>query len=235
MADRTPPTRNVLTRDYIATVALDLIDRIGLGKFSMRKLGAELGADPMAAYRHYADQEDLYDGIAELLFDALETDALPWDGDWRDLCSAYCERLRDTLLQHPHAVTVFASRPVRSPASIATGNRMIAKLQDADFTPAEALQIARCLREFTIGHALTMAVVALGAGDRSRKPAPADPTYNLLAEAADAEAQSDAEAEADAEAKAGAARAGAGGHFRLGLQAMLDGFSAGRGRSRGRR
>jgi hypothetical protein len=80
-----------------------------------------------------------------------------------------------------------------------------------------------------------MAVVALGAGHRSRKPAPADPTYNLLAEAADAEAKADAEAAADAGAKAGAARAGTGGHFGLGLHAMLDGFSAGRGRTRGRR
>ena len=36
MADRTPPTRTVLNRGYIATVALELIDRIGLAKFSMR-------------------------------------------------------------------------------------------------------------------------------------------------------------------------------------------------------
>ncbi|MFG1620707.1 hypothetical protein [Kribbella sp. NPDC049227] len=103
------------------------------------------------------------------------------------------------------------------------------------------------MREFTIGHALTMAVVALGAGHRSRKPAPADPTYNLLAETADAEAKANAEATTDAEAKAdaeattdagakaGAARAGTGGHFGLGLHAMLDGFSAGRGRTRARR
>jgi AcrR family transcriptional regulator len=215
MADRTPPTRTVLNRDYIATMALDLIDRIGLAKFSMRKLGAELGVDPMAVYRHYTDQEALYDGIAELLFDHLDTDSLPWTKDWRKLCTAYCERLRDTLLEHPHAVTVFASRPVRSPAAIATGNRMIETLRDAGFTPARALQLARCLNEFTVGHVLTMAVISLGAERRSRKPAPSEPAYNLLAEAAD-----------------GAPR---GDHFRLGVTAMLHGFSAGFGRTRGRR
>jgi AcrR family transcriptional regulator len=215
MADRTPPTRTVLNRDYIATVALDLIDRIGLAKFSMRKLGAELSVDPMAVYRHYADQEALYDGIAELLFEQLDTDALPWARDWRDLCTAYCERLRATLLDHPHAVTVFASRPVRSPRAIATGNRMIETLRDAGFTPGHALQLTRCLREFTIGHALTMAVITLGAEVRSRKPNPADPTYNLLAEAADATPP--------------------GAHFQFGLNALLVGFAADLERTRARR
>lgn len=215
MTDRTPPTRTVLNREYIATVALDLIDRIGLAKFSMRKLGAELGADPMAAYRHYTDQEDLYDGIAELLFDQLDTDSLPWAKGWQDLSAAYCIRLRDTLLKHPHAVTVFASRPVRSPAAIAAGNRMIETISDAGFSTADALRITRCLREFTIGHALTIAVLTLGADRRSRKPAPADPAYNLLAEAADGAAPGD--------------------HFEVGLTALLDGFSADRGRTRGRR
>jgi AcrR family transcriptional regulator len=215
MADRTPPTRTVLNRKYIATVALDLIDQIGLAKFSMRKLGAELGVDPMAVYRHYTDQEALYDGVAELLFDQLDSDSLPWAKGWRHLCTMYCERLRTTLLDHPHAVTVFASRPVRSPAAIATGNRMIETMRHAGFTPARALQLTRCLREFTIGHALSMAVITLGASVRSRKPSPADPTYNLLAEAADATPS--------------------GAHFQFGLNAMLDGFIADLERTRRRR
>ncbi|TDW15829.1 TetR/AcrR family transcriptional regulator C-terminal domain-containing protein [Kribbella kalugense] len=215
MPDRTPPTRPALNREYIAEVALDLIDRIGLATFSMRKLGAELGADPMAAYRHFADQEDLYDGIAELLFDRLDADSLPWATEWTELATAYCERLRTTLLEHPQAVTVFASRPVRSPAAIGTGNRMLESLQAAGFGPADALRITRCLREYTIGHALTMAVPTVDARRRSRKPAPTDPAYNLLAEAADG--------------------ATPGDHFDPGLQAMLNGFSAGRGRTRGRR
>jgi AcrR family transcriptional regulator len=203
----------VLNREYIATVALELIDEIGLAKFSMRKLGAELGADPMAAYRHYTDQEDLYDAIAELLFDRLDSDSLPWASGWREVSAAYCERLRETLLAHPNAVALFASRPVRSPAAIATGSRMIELLQASGFEPADALRLTRCLREFTIGHALTMAVLALGAGhsngtSRSRKPAPEDPTYNLLAEAADG--------------------ATPGDHFEPGLNALLNGFSADR-------
>lgn len=97
-------------------------------------------------------------------------------------------RLRDILLRHPHAVQVFATRPVRSSASIDTGVKMLTKLHAAGIPSADALRITRCLREFTIGHALAIAVTKLGAERRSRKPRPDSPDYNLLAEAAEAAA-----------------------------------------------
>ncbi|WP_053731530.1 TetR/AcrR family transcriptional regulator C-terminal domain-containing protein [Nocardia sp. NRRL S-836] len=199
------PTRPALNREYIAAMALVLIDDIGRDKFSMRKLGAELGVDLMAVYRYFTDQEALFDGIADTLFTELDVEALPWAGPWRDLAEQYTRRLRDVLLAHPRAVTVFATRPVRSPAAIETGDRMITLMTEAGFTPGDALRVLRCLREFTVGHALIQAVLQLGGERRSRKPAPESPEYNLLARGAD--------------------EAGADGHFDLGLTAMLDSFA----------
>jgi AcrR family transcriptional regulator len=200
-----PPTRPALNREYLATAALALIDAEGLRKFSMRRLGAVLGVDPMAAYRHFEDQEALFDGIAEALFAEIEVEGLPWDAPWPELAAQYCRRLRDVLLQHPHAVSVFATRPVRSSTSIDMGVRAMAKLQDAGLRPATALGILRCLREFTVGHALTVSILRLGAERRSRKPNKDSPHYNLLAQAADQTAPDD--------------------HFEAGLQAMLRGFA----------
>jgi len=200
-----PPTRPTLSREYIAAMALALVDDIGLDKFSMRKLGAELGVDPMAVYRYFADQEDLFDGVAETLFAEVDVDTLPWNEPWRVLLEQYAHRLRDTLLAHPHAVTIFATRPLRSRASIDAGNRMIELMTNAGFTPGVALQVLRCVREFVVGHALTLAVRHLGGEGRSRKPAPESPEYNLLAKSDD--------------------EAGPEDHFSLGLTAMLDSFA----------
>ncbi|MFI6600887.1 TetR/AcrR family transcriptional regulator [Nonomuraea sp. NPDC050536] len=200
------PTRPALSRAYIAGVALSLIDTLGPARFSMRKLGAELGADPMAVYHYFDDQEALFDAVAELLFDETDTGSLPWDGPWRELLEATYRRLRDTLLAHPHAVPIFASRPVRSAPAIAVGDRTITILRDAGFSPGLALQVTRALRDFTVGHAMAIAAVRLGAQRRSKKPAAGAPDYNLLAESADA--------------------AGIEEHFDLGLRAMLDGFDA---------
>lgn len=207
---RTPTPRITLSRERIVEVALALIDEIGLQAFSMRKLGAKLGADPMAVYRHLSDQEGLYDAIAERLFDQVDVDSLPWEDDWRVPIETYCHRLRDVLLEHPRAVTVFATRPIRSDNAIAAGERMMRRLTAAGFDAAEALALLRCVREFTVGHALSVAVSQLDGARRSRKPEPGAPNYNLLAEGADT--------------------APADGHFASGLTALLDGFAHGSGR-----
>ncbi|MEU4229720.1 TetR/AcrR family transcriptional regulator C-terminal domain-containing protein [Nonomuraea sp. NPDC026600] len=193
-----------LSQDYIAGVALSVIDSMGLGKFSMRKLGAEIGVDPMAVYYYFEDQEALFDAVAELLFDEFDVDSLPWRGSWRALLERSYGRMRDTLVAHPHAVPVFASRPIRSAKAIATGNQTLASLREAGFAPEVALQMTRSLRDYTIGHAMGLAAVQLGARRRSRKPEPGAPGYDLLAESADA--------------------VGIDQHFDLGLTAMLDGF-----------
>ncbi|GAA1643939.1 TetR/AcrR family transcriptional regulator C-terminal domain-containing protein [Nonomuraea maheshkhaliensis] len=204
-----PPTRPTLTREYLAAAALALIDTHGLRKFSMRKLGTAVGFDPMAVHRYYADQEDLFGGVAEAMFAEIDAGTLPWDGPWRQPARDYCLRLRDTLLRHPRAVQVFATRPVRSPTSIDTGVKMLTKLRDDGISPAQALRLFRRLREFTIGHALSIATTTLGAGRRSRKPERGSPDYNLLAEAADATTLDD--------------------HFEAGLTALLHGFDTSNG------
>ncbi len=169
----------------------------------MRRLGRELGADPMAAYRHFTDQQDLFDEIAAAMFTELAMEELPWHGDWRELMRAYGHRVRSVLRRHPNAVPVFATRPVRSPQAVDTGNRMITLLRDAGFEPSVALRVARCVGEYVSGHMLSWTAAAVAAV-RSRKPAPGGPDYNLLAAAADGSAGTD--------------------HFDLGLTAMLDGF-----------
>ena len=200
------PVRAPLTRESIVAAALDLIDADGLAKFSMRRLGAALRVDPMAVYRHIEDQEALFDAIAEAIFDELDVASLPWEGTWREVSQEYCRRLRDALLRHPNAVTIFVTRPIRSQTSIDTGVKMITKLRDTGFPADRSLQIIRCLREYTLGHALNVAVLRLGAASRSRKPHPGDPDYNALAEAADVTEPDD--------------------HFEPGLTAMLNGFQS---------
>lgn len=140
-----------------------------------------------------------------MLFEEVAVAGLPWSLSWRELGDAFVRRMRDTLLAHPEAVLIFATRPVRSGSAIENGNRMVSVLQAAGFAPEAALQMLRCLIEFTIGHMLGISPVRLGGRRRSRKPDPGSPSYNLLAQSADG--------------------AGVHDHFELGLAAMLDGFA----------
>ena len=57
---RRPATRSEPLRvDDIVDAAIALIARSGLAGLSMRKLGAELGVDPMAVYHHVTDKRAL--------------------------------------------------------------------------------------------------------------------------------------------------------------------------------
>src|SRR6185503_19800211 len=55
-----PPKKTVepqrLTRDRIVDEALALVDREGADALTLRNLGAALGVDPTAVYRHFRDK-----------------------------------------------------------------------------------------------------------------------------------------------------------------------------------
>src|SRR3954470_17822083 len=109
-ARRTPDAGTIARR------ALAVLDEVGHAGFSMRRLGADLGVDPMAVYRRFADQEALFDGVAAALFDEVDVAALPWAGSWREILEGFCRRLGDVLLGYPPAGGVYTTRAGRSPA-----------------------------------------------------------------------------------------------------------------------
>ena len=67
-----PVNREPLGRVRIVTAALGVIDREGLVGLSMRRLGAELGVEGMALYRHYPQKEAILDQVVELVLSDLK-------------------------------------------------------------------------------------------------------------------------------------------------------------------
>ena len=61
-----------LTRQRIVTAALEIVDREGLAALSMRRLGSELGVDPMAAYYHIPNKDALLDAIVEAVMAEID-------------------------------------------------------------------------------------------------------------------------------------------------------------------
>jgi len=93
--------RERLDRRRILEAALAVVDRDGLEALSMRRLGSELGADPMAAYHHVGDKDRLYDGIAELLW--AEVARPTADDDPFEALRTLARSLRDLFRRHPAA------------------------------------------------------------------------------------------------------------------------------------
>jgi len=64
-------TRRPLSRLRIAQAALAIVDRDGLEALSMRRLGAELGVEGMAIYRHFPNKAAVLAGVVEVLLGEL--------------------------------------------------------------------------------------------------------------------------------------------------------------------
>ena len=100
------PTRPALSRDYILRTALALIDRDGVEALSMRKLGAEMGVDPMAIYHYLPSKAVLLDGVVELLYSEVRPLELAASASWTEAAAAAMRAFRATLRAHPRAVAI---------------------------------------------------------------------------------------------------------------------------------
>ena len=94
-------TRRRLDRRQVLESALAVVDREGLEALNMRRLGTELGVDPMALYHYVESKDRLLDGIAELLWEEV---ARPPDGDDPiAVLRRLARSLRDLFRKHPAA------------------------------------------------------------------------------------------------------------------------------------
>lgn len=104
-----------LTPDRIVDTAITVADRDGLDGLSMRRLGAELGVDPMSIYHHVRDK----DRLRALMIERIVAGIQPVrEGEWTDALRRTLLAARATMLQHPWAAKVLADGVEPTPAVI---------------------------------------------------------------------------------------------------------------------
>ena len=131
--------RAQLTREHIVETALALVDREGPKALSMRRLGAELGADPMAVYYYLPNKEALLDGIVEAVMAeiSLDIDDPTAPAEERVMCAA--RAYRDVMLAHVNALPIVLTRGPRTPGAMRPVELLIRILRDAGLSPTQAM------------------------------------------------------------------------------------------------
>jgi TetR/AcrR family transcriptional regulator, tetracycline repressor protein len=152
---RRPGRPPLLAREQVLACALGIVDRDGLTALTMRRLGTELGVDPMAVYRHVGGKSGLYDGVVEHVF--AQVDLPPRRGDWPGDLAAIARALRTTLLAHPSALSLLGTRPPATPASFRIIEAAVTVLLDAGFSPQDAADGVDCTGRLVVGHVLAQA------------------------------------------------------------------------------
>jgi TetR/AcrR family tetracycline transcriptional repressor len=137
--DASQAPRTPLTRESIVCAALALVDREGLPALSMRRLGAELGVDPMAIYYYVSNKEALLDAIVEAVMADIDlgVDDPGSPPEERIMCAA--RAYRDVMLAHPKALPIVLSRGPRTPGAMRPVELLVGILRDAGLSPTQAM------------------------------------------------------------------------------------------------
>ncbi|MCP2337672.1 TetR/AcrR family transcriptional regulator C-terminal domain-containing protein [Actinomadura rupiterrae] len=139
-----------LTRERVLDAALALVDRDGLAKLSMRRLGAELGVEAMTLYHYVPNKDALLDGVIEQVIAGAEPQPAP-GLDW---IAEFARSLRRELLAHPRVVPLLASRPISTPGGLDMLERALEALAGVGLSPLEAACLLNAVATFTVGHVL---------------------------------------------------------------------------------
>jgi AcrR family transcriptional regulator len=145
--------RAPLTRELVLKTALGLADRGGLESLSMRKLGQELGVEAMALYYHFANKDELLDGIVDLVWAEID---LPIAGeDWRIAMRRRAISVHDVLARHRWAIGLMESRRNPGPENLRHHDAVIGTLRAAGFEMAMVAHAYSLLDGYIYGYALT--------------------------------------------------------------------------------
>ncbi|GAA2749971.1 TetR/AcrR family transcriptional regulator C-terminal domain-containing protein [Kitasatospora cinereorecta] len=155
---RDSPAGGKLSRERVLACALEIIDREGIERMSMRRLARALGHDPMSLYRYAPNKAALLDGVAETVLSELVVDSD--DPDWKAQLRSVARQFRGIALAHPHVVPLLVTRPLATPLALRPLGTLrpleatLALLTRAGFSAPDALHVYRALFGLLHGHVL---------------------------------------------------------------------------------
>ncbi|RFU49071.1 TetR/AcrR family transcriptional regulator C-terminal domain-containing protein [Paraburkholderia sp. DHOC27] len=131
-------------------MALDLIDREGLERCSMRRIGQELGVEAMALYHHFKSKADLLDAVLELLASQIH---IPERGSCTPIERIrVCMRsYRQLAVRHPRAFTLLAGRRFKTHGAFDIYEKVLCMYADCGLSPERQAHWFRLIGGFANG------------------------------------------------------------------------------------
>jgi AcrR family transcriptional regulator len=176
--------RRELSREVILDAAEALIDREGDSALTFRRLGATLGVDPTAAYRHFRNKDELLLALGDrLLGEAMDTGrhGLPADANWRLVLGTAAQALRNTLVRHPKLATLISIRVTQGEHEARGIEWGLAALAGTGLSEREVVGVQRAFADTVLAWcAFSASYLGLPAEAKARDQAAWATTYSQL-------------------------------------------------------
>jgi AcrR family transcriptional regulator len=175
-AEEAPRAR--LDRERIVDAAEAIVRAEGVGRLTLRRIGAELGADPTAVYRHFRNKQELLIHLADRLF-GTEPELDP-DLGWRDTFKAELRHSLDRYRSHPDLARLLAVQPDDTPSLQAIAEWTLARLAERGLSPRDAARVHQLIESYVVGTGLYYALIENADDPRLRDPDAMRRVYAML-------------------------------------------------------
>ena len=139
--------RKGLTPEGIIIAAIEILGRDGNKLFSMRRLAAHLGVDPMAIYYHIPNRATLIFKIVDSVISQCELpqEALSWQVEVKAICAEY----RRMAQQYPEVIKIYREFLDWAPGDLRLYEAMHSALKVGGFEKLAITKAARLLHAYT--------------------------------------------------------------------------------------
>lgn len=140
---------SVLSADLIVDAAMSLVGEHGASALSVRRLGAALGCDPTAVYRHFASMDALMLAVADRLIGQALASYQP-GADWKENLRSLARATYAAYLAHPRVAIVVASRVTGGEHETRIIDLVLGELRAAGFAGEQAVRLYRSFGDFIL-------------------------------------------------------------------------------------
>jgi len=152
--ERGQPVR--LDRERILDAAAEIVGSEGLPALTMRRIGAELGADPTAVYRHFRNKQEMLTELANRLF-ATEPELDPAT-PWEDRMRAWMWHAMRRYRNHLDLGLLLAGQSDDLPSLVRIRERSLALLTEVGLSLPQAALFSQVIENHVVGCGLFFAV-----------------------------------------------------------------------------
>ncbi|MCU1684720.1 MAG: transcriptional repressor TetR [Amycolatopsis sp.] len=141
--------------DRVIAAAVELVDEVGPGEFSMRLLAQRLRSSTATLYRHFAGKDEIFVHVVEHVLGEVprHLPELPDEPTWQDLLGATADALFRTLKEHPNVAALFGDQVPLGPRALAGREAAIGILLAGGFTAEVAAKAYTAVGHYVVGFA----------------------------------------------------------------------------------
>lgn len=159
MADGNKRVR--LDQRVIVDGVLELSKAEPTNRITFKRLGAALGVDATAMYRHFRNKDELTAAALDRLIGIAAAAGRDATGTWRERLETYLLRLAELSLEHPSIASEGAVIDAAGPGDIAADELMLELLSEGGLAGDGLIRVYAALSGFSLSQSAALAQEAM--------------------------------------------------------------------------